>query len=265
MCFDPDATPPPIPPDARARASAIRSQDLVLTTDEGVQLSAYSSIPEGPQGPAVVVLPDVRGLFAYYKRLTERLASAGYHAVAIDYFARTAPDSHRGGDFEFMPHVRQMTVDQVQTDARAAAAYLRAELDASAVVTMGFCLGGTMSYYATTDPGLALAGAISFYGGLDGSRLGIFEDPATAADWMHGPILAIFGGDDPSITPKMRDRFDLALDEHGVEHEFVTFPGMPHSFFDRTHGEHVEACDESWRLVLRFLGNVAERHPAPVG
>lgn len=260
MCFDPSAIPPPIPTEARDHSSPTRSEGLVLRHEE-VRLRAHSSVAEHARGPGVVVLPDVRGLFPYYEQLTKRLASVGYHAVAIDYFARTTQDSERGPEFDFMTHVRQTSVDAVLADARAAASYLRDDLGASAVVTMGFCLGGTMTYYSTTDPALELAGAIAWYGGLDGRRLGIFEDPVTAAGDMRGPILGIYGGEDPSIPEERRDRFDHALDEHGVEHEFVTFPGMPHSFFDRSHLENAEACDEAWRLALGFLGRVADRHP----
>ncbi|MCK0112008.1 dienelactone hydrolase family protein [Ornithinimicrobium sp. F0845] len=256
MCFDPAATPPAIPADALPHPADFRSQDLTLTTEEGAPLATYSAVASDPHTAAVVILPDVRGLFDYYKRLADRFASAGHHAIAIDYFARTEASTDRGADFDFMPHVRQLTVEQVQADARVAAGWLREELGVRDVVTVGFCLGGTMSYYATTDPALDVAGAIAFYGGLDGSRLGVFDDPAEAADRMRGPLLAIYGGADASITQEMRDRFDGALRSAGVEHEFVTFDGAPHSFFDRTHGDHSEACDESWRLVLRFLRDV---------
>lgn len=259
MCFDPAATPPVIPADSLPQPSAVRSQELTLTTEDGASLTAYSSVAEDAEGAGVVILPDVRGLFDYYRRLADRVASAGHHAIAIDYFARTEASADRGPDFEFMPHVRQMTVEQVQADARVAAAWLRDELGVRDVVTVGFCLGGTMSYYATADPGLGLAGAIAFYGGLNGSRLGVFEDPADNADRMRGPLLAIYGGADQSITQEMRERFDGALTAADVEHEFVTFDGAPHSFFDRTHGDHAEACDESWRLVLRFLRGVGAR------
>ncbi len=256
MCFDPAATPPAIPADVLPQPSAVRSQALTLTTEDGASLTAYSSVPDAPREVAVVVLPDVRGLFDYYKRLADRLASAGHHAVAIDYFARTEASTDRGPDFEFMPHVRQLTVEQVLADARVAATHLREVHGIRDVVTIGFCLGGTLSYYATTDPALGVAGAIAFYGGLDGSRLGVYEDPAEHADRMRGPLLAIYGGADQSITQEMRERFDEALTAGGVEHEFVVFDGAPHSFFDRTHGDHAEACDESWGLVLRFLQGV---------
>jgi carboxymethylenebutenolidase len=33
----------------------------------------------------------------------------------------------------------------------------------------------------------------------------------------------------------------------------VTYPGAPHSFFDRTFAEHEDACADAWRRVLGFM------------
>jgi len=46
-----------------------------------------------------------------------------------------------------------------------------------------------------------------------------------------------------------------ALDRAEVGHELVTYPGAPHSFFDRSFAEHADACDNAWRRVLSFLGS----------
>lgn len=73
---------------------------------------------------------------------------------------------------------------------------------------------------------------------------------------MNGPILALFGGADPSIPAELRDEFDQALTDSGVEHEFVVYPGAPHSFFDRSHGDHRVECDDAWRRVLGFLDSL---------
>ena len=40
----------------------------------------------------------------------------------------------------------------------------------------------------------------------------------------------------------------------GSSHETVVYPDAPHSFFDRTMTEHVDACADAWRRVLAFMG-----------
>jgi carboxymethylenebutenolidase len=38
-----------------------------------------------------------------------------------------------------------------------------------------------------------------------------------------------------------------------VEHELVTYPGAPHSFFDRKQEEFAEASADAWERVLSFI------------
>lgn len=254
MCFDPLATPPPLPADITAHE--VQSSELVLGPDDA-RFRAYLSLTAEPSGTAVVVLPDVRGLFGYYEQLTTRLATAGHHAIALDYFGRTAGLSARPNDFEFMPHIKQTTPEQIRCDIAACVAALRDRAEITQVVTMGFCFGGSQSYLATTDTSLGLSGAIAFYGGLNEKGLGVYPRPAAEADGMHGPVLALFGGADAGITQELRDEFDQALTAADVEHEFVVYPGAPHSFFDRSHGEHQAECTDAWRRTLTFLDSVA--------
>lgn len=253
MCFDPLATPPPLPSDVPT--AEFSSTELKLSSGDA-EFRAYLSLAQDAR-TAVVILPDVRGLFGYYEQLTTRFAAAGHHAIAFDYFGRTAGLEARANDFEYLPHVKQTTPEQIRADVGACIAALRERADVDHVVTVGFCFGGSQSYLATTDPSLGLRGAIAFYGGLDPSRLGVFPPPASEAGSMHGPMLAIYGGGDPSIPAELRDEFDRALTEAGVEHEFVVYPGASHSFFDRSHGEHHDECEDAWRRTLRFLDSLA--------
>jgi carboxymethylenebutenolidase len=262
MCFDPAATPPPLPDDVRSAAEGVVTSELVLDGADAPFRACLSLAPD-PAGTAVVILPDVRGLFDYYAELTKRFAAAGHHAIAIDYFGRTAGTGAREADFGFLPHVKATTPEQVRSDIAAAVAAVREAADVTAVATVGFCFGGSQSYLASTDPDLGLTGAVAFYGGLDPSRLGVFPAPEAEAASMRGPLLALFGGADPSIPQELVDRFDRALEANAVEHEFVVYPGAPHSFFDRSHHDHTGECDDAWRRVLDFLAALRDRPTEP--
>ena len=41
-----------------------------------------------------------------------------------------------------------------------------------------------------------------------------------------------------------------------IRDRVVTYPGAPHSFFDRKQEEFADASADAWRLVLAFI----ERH-----
>jgi dienelactone hydrolase len=93
-------------------------------------------------GPSVIILPDVRGLYRFYVALAERCATTGYHALAIDYFGRTAGIEDRDDEFDFMSHTMQTTSAKVQADITAARDTLADRTGATSFVTIGFCFGG---------------------------------------------------------------------------------------------------------------------------
>ena len=252
MCFAFDASPPDLPADIAPIAGGAGAELLELESADGTRFSAALAESPGPRGRAVVILPDVRGLYPFYSELAERFAAAGHHAIAIDYFGRTAGLGPRGEDFEYMPHVRQTRPETVQEDATAALAALRERAGAGAASTVGFCFGGTQSFLAATNDALGLEGVVGFYGSLSPERWGE-NSPIHRARDMHGPVLGLFGGADEGIPPDQVAAFDSALAAAGVEHEIVTYPGAPHSFFDRRYEEHAEACADAWRRMLAFL------------
>jgi len=256
MCFEFDAVPPELPADlVRGRlAGGAAAEVLELTSADATRFSAAIASSGQEGGVGVVVLPDVRGLYRFYVQLTERFAQAGHHAIAIDYFGRTAGTGERGEDFEYMPHVMQTQGGQIRDDTHAAIEELRVRTGVATIVTVGFCFGGLQSFIAATDP--AIDGVVGFYGILDTTRFGV-PSPAERAPDMHGPVLGLFGGADPNIPREHVDAFDRALEEAGVQHELVVYDGAPHSFFDRTFEEHAEASQDAWRRTLRFLDDTA--------
>jgi carboxymethylenebutenolidase len=251
MCFELDSLPP-IPAIAGA---AVSNEDLVLEAADGAELAAFAAFPDQPGRTGIVVLPDVRGLYRFYEELALRFAERGYVAIAIDWFGRTAGVGKRGDDFEYTDHFRQTTQEHIQADIGAAVEWLRSHEGGSAraVVTVGFCFGGRNSWLAAAS-GHGLAGAVGFYGN-PGMREGSPGPSARAAE-IAAPLLALQAGADANITAEANAEFDAALTDAGVEHEVITYPGAPHSFFDRKQDEFADASEDAWRRTLDFV----ERH-----
>jgi carboxymethylenebutenolidase len=260
MCFDFDALPPELPADLvlAPLAGGAGAEGLELEAADGAPFSA--ALAEAPDGsePGAVILPDVRGLYRFYVELAERFAQAGHHAIAIDYFGRTAGTGARDDAFEYMPHVQQTRVETVQLDIAAALDALRERTGARSAVTVGFCFGGSHSFAAATNAALDLAAAVGFYGRLVPAREGA-PAPLEHAAETRCPVLGLFGGADEAIPPDEVEAFDRGLDEAGVEHEIVTYPGAPHSFFDRKQAQHAEASEDAWRRVIGFLQTAGAR------
>ena len=247
MCYD-DKARPPIPP---GKAGATRSEDLVLTAADSNQFAAYLATPEQTATANVVIYPDVRGLHHFYKELSVRFAEQGIAAIAIDYFGRTAGLTARDDAFEYMPHVQQLQFVSFLQDVDAAVARLRVDNEARPLFIVGFCMGGALSLLtATQDRGLA--GVIPFYAGLVWNVAGggaVVEQ----AKHIKYPVLALFGGADPGILPDQVQTFEQELVTAGVAHEVISYPGAPHSFFDRRAAEHAEASADAWTRVLGFI------------
>ena len=246
MCFDVDSSPP-IPPISGA---AVSHDDLVVEAADGNRFAAFLATPEESAPVGAVILPDVRGLYRFYEELALRFAERRYAAIAFDYFGRTAGVEKRGDDFEYMSHVQRTTGDGVQADVGACVSHLH-EAGCKSIFTVGFCFGGRNSWLSAAS-GHGLAGAIGFYGGSREGRDGS-PGPTQRAAEMTCPILALQAGDDQNITAEDNATFDAALAGAGVEHEIVTYPGAPHSFFDRKYEQFAADSEDAWTRVLDFI------------
>jgi carboxymethylenebutenolidase len=239
MCFDDDSAPP-IPVISGA---AVSHDDLTLTADDGNEFAAFRARPDGPATTGVIVLPDVRGLYRFYEELALRFAERSYAALAMDYFGRSLGVGKRENDWDYMPHVRQLTMDELQQDIAACASDLRAA-GCTSLFTIGFCYGGSTSWAAAAF-GHGLNGAIGYYGRP--------ERMLEHVPKIDAPLLILQAGDDANITHEHNLELEQALREAGKEYELVEYEGAPHSFFDRKQEEFKEASDDSWRRVLEFI------------
>ncbi|MEO6145211.1 MAG: dienelactone hydrolase family protein [Dermatophilaceae bacterium] len=239
MCFSSDQHPP-LPPKS-SEVGAHGPNELIA--HDGNRFRAYDASPVTRRGASLVLLPDIRGMHPYYTDLALAFATAGIDTVAIDPYGRTAGPTARDEGFEFMPHAKELTSEQVLADSHAAAARLR-ERSGDPVFTLGFCLfGGESWLLAASD--LDLAGCIGFYG-RPGTAL-------TVVDRMTAAVLILAAGADQATSPEDNAVFDRALTDAGKEHEYVLYDGAPHSFFDRSFGDWTSACEDAWDRMLGFI------------
>lgn len=238
MCHSDDSRPPAPP----VRGAVIGHHERTLTASDGNVFDAYEAHPEAASTLGFVILPDIRGLHAYYKDLAVRFAEAGFHAIAFDYYARTAGRGDRSDAFDYMPHWKATTPAGVDADVRACIDKLRAN-GVDRVFTVGFCFGGTNSWrQAAVQPDVA--GAVGFYGRPDGI--------VAVQAQVHAPLLMLLGGADASIEPASFDDMLANLQARGIEAERHVYDGAPHSFFDRTFAQFTDECADAWSRILAF-------------
>jgi len=138
---------------------------LKLKAADGFELGAYRADPAGTPRGRVVVIQEIFGVNNHIRSVCDRLAGAGYIALAPQIFDRVERDFETGYSDAEVAHARtfipKLDWAKVMMDTEAAIDALKRE---GAVAVMGFCLGGSVSYLAATRVG-GLAGAVCYYGG----------------------------------------------------------------------------------------------------
>ena len=96
-------------------------------------------------------------------------------------------------------------------------------------------------------------GTIGFYGWPVGQGRNDVPAPADSTGLMRSPVLGIFAGADKGIPADAVETFEEALSAAGVPNSIITYPGAPHSFFDRKAEDYAQASANAWDRVLEFI------------
>lgn len=229
------------------------AEKLELAVSDGTRMAAYVARPDDHDShPAgIIVLQEAFGVNHHIRSVADRLAAEGYIAVAPELFHRSAPPGFEGDYKNFpavMPHVQAVTAATAEADVRAAFDWLasHAQVKAGEIYSVGFCMGGRVSFLANSL--LPLRAAVSFYGAR------IAPDLLDRAAAQHGSILLIWGGLDKHITPELRRSVVDALAAHGKAYVNAEFSNADHGFFcDERAAYQPQAAQQAWALVLEFL------------
>lgn len=232
--------------------------NLSLPATSG-DMEAYLALPEGTPRASVILQVELWGMTAHMQEVAERLAGAGYAALAIDLFRGAKPPvpidpvETWGATFAAFDDVR------ATCDSRHALSWLKAGMggfEAGACFAWGFCMGGRFAHnLAATDP--RLAGAINFYGRVNFPRMETKPYlPIELTRLIECPYLGAFAEVDDLIPQAdiARMRADLSGNANA---RLDIYSGTEHAFFnDHREAYHAEAAALAWERVIAFL----ERH-----
>jgi len=232
--------------------SEIVTEKLEVSVADGTRMAAYVARPQqnGPH-PGLLVFQEAFGVNHHIRNVTERFAREGYVAIAPELFHRSAPPGFEASYTDFpsvMPHLQAVTAETAEPDIRAAYDWLRsnAQVKQNEISSVGFCLGGRVSFIANSI--VALHAAVSFYGG------GIAPGLLSRALKQHAPILLIWGGLDKHITPEHRRAVTDALGAHNKIYVNAEFSRADHGFFcDERAAYEPHSARQVWALTLEFL------------
>jgi carboxymethylenebutenolidase len=207
---------------------------------DGKRTEGYLAKAGHDHAPGVLVIQEWWGLQDQIKGVCDRLALAGYDALAPDLYEGTVVPyhDHAAANLEMSSLDFQ---DAVSQNVRGAAQYL-AKSNAK-VGIVGFCMGGAVSLLAAVFVP-EITASISFYG----------MPPAGAIDVtkLSVPFEGHYSNTDDYITPKMVDDFETELKRAKKQAAFFRYDA-DHAFMNEQRDVHDRAAAElGWQRMLAF-------------
>ena len=217
------------------------------------EVKAHLAVPPVGAGPwpGVVVLHESFGLNDDIRQQADRLAAAGYLALAPDLFSDGGRLRCLRATFRAAMSGRGKAFDDIE----AARGWLAGREDCTGRIgVIGFCLGG----------GFALLTASR---GFDASAPNYAHLPKDLDGALEGacPVVASYGAKDKTLRGTAA-KLDAGLARAGVERDVREYPDAGHSFLNRHDlgpggailrvagiGYHEPSAEDAWGRILRFF------------
>jgi carboxymethylenebutenolidase len=207
---------------------------------------------EGPPAPGILVLHGWWGLTPFFRHVCDRLADAGFAAIA--------PDLHGEGRTADTPDEAEALLASTDPNRTAdivlsTAATLRdmpLTVD-EPIGVLGFSMGGSWAMWLATRAPETVAATTVFYGSQDID----FEA-------MRSPFLGHFAEHDEFVSDDQRVEMEAHLRLLGKDVEFHLYPGTSHWFFeeDRAPAYEPNAAGLAWDRTIEFFRDHLETAPS---
>lgn len=133
----------------------------VTFASNGAEAHGYLAVPSSAKGPGVVVIQEWWGLTSHIASVADRLAAAGFVALAPDLYGGTT--THDAGEAGKL--MQELPVDRAARDLAGAVDFLlsRDDVTSDHVGLVGFCMGGAFVLNLAVQEGGKIAAAVPFY------------------------------------------------------------------------------------------------------
>lgn len=228
--------------------------EITIETADG-PMPAYEASPEGAARGGILVIQEAFGVTSHIQEIARRLADAGWYAVAPALFHRQGSPVLAYDDFDsVMPLMGNLSADGLTVDVNAALDHFEArDFVPSRIGVVGFCMGGSVAFYAATLR--PLGAAVTFYGG--GVLEGRFGLPSLIdqAPKLQTPWLGLYGDLDKGIPSAQVEQLRSAVKGAPVPTEIIRYPDADHGFNcdDRPAVFNPDAAADGWKRTLGWF------------
>lgn len=211
---------------------------------------------------AVIVIQEAFGVNDHIRDVADRFAAEGYLAVAPQLFHRDGSPEVAYDDLaSAMPLMADLNQQGITNDLQATTDFLATlGFHARNIAIVGYCMGGTVAFYAAT---LGHVGAAaSFYGGgVAVGRFGFAPLIELAAE-LRCPWLGLYGDLDASIPVEQVEALREATLAGVFPTEIVRYPEGQHGFHcDMRPDNYNEAAatDAHARTLAFFVAHLRDK------
>ena len=221
----------------------------------GTPAPGYLATPDTATGPGVVVLHAWWGLTEPFRQVCDRLAQAGFIALAPDLYRGKSTNSVE--EAEALGSALDQNEQQWRGDIAGALRYLRQHGAATpadgrgAFGCAGFSLGGAYALDTSVTLASEIAAVVVFYD----TYPGLEYDRAQAAYLCH------YAEDDQFVSAANVAQMEREMHAAGRPATIYTYPGTKHWFFEANRPETYAAAAAAlaWERTLTFLNGELRR------
>lgn len=225
--------------------------EMVEFAANGHTARGYLALPSTGSGPGVMVIQEWWGLVPQIKGVCDRLADAGYVALAPDLYHG---DLAEHDEMDKASHLMtSLDMANAVTDLSGA---ITALLDMDSVTgegigVVGFCMGGMLSLLIGAHEGDRVRAVAPFYGAPLGEG---------APDWsgLTAKVVGHFAENDDFFPPAAVMALQAYLQDMGKRVSFSVYPGSGHAFTNEENplGTYDEALDsQTWDATLELFAD----------
>jgi carboxymethylenebutenolidase len=212
----------------------------------GAPAQGYLALPAGGTGPGVVVLHAWWGLTEPFRQACDRLAEAGFVALAPDLYH--GPTTAVIAEAEQLVHALDAKQDKVRGDVAGAVRYVRERHAPGTVGLMGFSMGGAYALDLSVSLADEVAAVVVFYAAWTGPDFA----RAKAAYLCH------FAEQDDYEPAEEVAKLEEKVRAAGRSITVYTYPGTKHWFVEANRPDVYDAAATAlaWERTIAFMKEV---------
>jgi len=184
--------------------------------------------PDAPR--ALIVLQEAFGVNDHIRSLVEMFAREGFYAAAPELFHRTGSPEVPYDDFPAaMTSLASLSYEGLYDDLVATSEFLRdAGFPTSSIGVVGYCMGGSVAFFAAT---LGIVGAAASYygGGIAQGRFGL-ASLLDLAPSLQCPWTGFYGDLDKGIPVDQVEALRNATSATDVATDVIRYEHADHGF-----------------------------------